>query len=214
MEEDKFDNFKWLLSNKLVQENILPEEDSISYNNGQFGCNLKAYYFVVHFYALYVQQFGLHFIEGKIKHLKNDTAKRWADFAIKKIPDVTKHINDEFIGELEDLVYRLKILDTKTEEIFKPFMPFITLGDYCRFAIENLESPLYHYFYILIILWYENDFPDDATKIWKYKYKTCPKRTLCKKAELCSSCKQCYYLESTYGKDYNFAEELNDFQKN
>ena len=103
--------------------------------------------------------------------MRNETAKVWANYAISRIPSVLKYANETFEEKLEDLLCRLKHPQSVfITDIFKRYMPFITCGDYYRFAFDNIDSPLYRYFYILLMLMYEDDYPIDATIQYPHNY--------------------------------------------
>lgn len=211
----EFDNFNWLCSSEVVKENKLPDESVLTYKeNGGFSIGLKEFYFVGLFYSIYVREFGYDFLCCKINTLRNETAKVWANYAISRIPSVLKYANETFEEKLEDLLCRLKHPQSVfITDIFKRYMPFITCGDYYRFAFDNIDSPLYRYFYILLMLMYEDDYPIDATIQYPHNYYDCTKIETCKSVDKCRLCSKCYYLETVYGKDYDFAKEMADFQK-
>ena len=56
------------------------------------------------FYDKYVRVFGSAFIQNKIDALKNETARKWANYAMDRIPAVIKYKNEEFVDSLEDLL--------------------------------------------------------------------------------------------------------------
>lgn len=210
----RFDNFKWLLSHRVVKENKQPDENVLMFNeHGAFVVGIEEIYFVESFYANYVRVFGSSFIQSKLDALEDETAKRWANYAISRIPDVIKYENAEFEERLEELSDKLELPAPHLLEVFKPYMPFITYGDYYKFAIDKVDSPLYRYFYVLLILMYEDDYPTDDTVLYPYTYTTCPQKDTCKEKNKCQPCRRCYYLELRNGKDYNFAKELSEFQK-
>lgn len=212
----RFDNFKWLLSCTVVKENKQPDEKVLVYDeHGGFHIGLQEIYFVEGFYSMYVRDFGASFIQSQLDTLENETARLWADYAMSRIPDVIRYENENFKDSLEDLLDRLNLPMDNVLEVFRPYMPFITYGDYFRFALTNADSPLFRYFYILLILLYEYDYPEDETIVFPYTYATCPQseKDKCSEKEQCKSCNRCYWLEYIHGKDYDFAEELNDFQK-
>lgn len=210
----RFDNFKWLLSHRVVKENKQPDENTLMFNeHGAFSVGIEEIYFVESFYANYVRIFGSSFIQSKMSTLENETAKQWANYAISRIPDVIKYENAEFEEHLIELSDKLELPASHLLEVFKPYMPFITFGDYYKFAIDKVDSPMYRYFYVLLILMYEYDYPTDDTILYPYTYATCPQKDTCKEKDKCQPCRRCYYLEFRNGKDYDFARELNDFQK-
>lgn len=209
----RFDNFKWLLSHRVVKENKQPDETVLMFNeHGAFVVGIEEIYFVESFYANYVRVFGSSFIQSKLDALENETAKQWANYAISRIPDVIKYEDAEFEERLEELSDKLELPAPHLLEVFKPYMPFITFGDYYKFAIDKVDSPLYRYFYVLLILMYEDDFPENATIKYPFTYANCPLKK-CTAREKCQSSKSCYRLEMQYGKNYDFARELNEFQK-
>ena len=131
----RFDDFEWLLANKVVNENVLPDENVLVYSgHSAFSIGLTELYFVELFYDIYVRVFGSAFIQNKIDALKNETARKWANYAMNRIPAVIKYENEEFVDRLEDLQNRLALPYTNLLEIFKPYMPFFTRKDYFKFA--------------------------------------------------------------------------------
>ena len=210
----RFDNFEWLLSHRVVKENRLPDENELMYDaHGGFHVGMEEIYFVEGFYSMYVREFGPSFVQRRLEALEEGVAKRWADYALKRIPDVIRYENSEFEERLEELLSKLKLPASHIRDAFRPYMPFLVYEDYCRFAMDKRDSPLYRYFYVLLILWCEADFPEDATIRYPFTYATCPYRDKCSAKERCRPCKRCHHLESRYGKNYDFAKELNEFQK-
>lgn len=210
----RFDDFEWLLANKVVKENVLPDENVLVYSgHSAFSIGFTELYFVELFYDRYVRVFGSAFIQKKIDALDNEVARRWANYAMNRIPAVIKYENDEFANSLEDLLCRLDLPFTYLLEVFKPYMPFFTNKDYFKFAYDKVDSPLYRHFWILLILFYENDYPTDETKHYPQSYRTCEERETCKEREKCKFCKRCWYFEARNGKDYDLAKEMLDFQK-
>ena len=87
----RFDEFEWLLANKVVNENVLPDENVLVYSgHSAFSIGLTELYFVELFYDKYVRVFGSAFIQNKIDALKNETARKWANYAMDRIPAVIK----------------------------------------------------------------------------------------------------------------------------
>ena len=79
----RFDEFEWLLANKVVNENVLPDENVLVYSgHSAFSIGLTELYFVELFYDKYVRVFGSAFIQNKIDALKNETARKWANYAM------------------------------------------------------------------------------------------------------------------------------------
>ena len=88
----RFDEFEWLLANKVVNENVLPDENVLVYSgHSAFSIGLTELYFVELFYDKYVRVFGSAFIQNKIDALKNETARKWANNAMDRIPAVIKY---------------------------------------------------------------------------------------------------------------------------
>ena len=210
----RFDEFEWLLANKVVNENVLPDENVLVYSgHSAFSIGLTELYFVELFYDKYVRVFGSAFIQNKIDALKNETARKWANYAMDKIPAVIKYENEEFVYSLEDLQNRLALPYTNLLEVFKPYMPFFTREDYFKFAYDNVNSPVYRHFWILLILFYENDYPIDQSNHYPRNFSSCEKRETCKERRKCETSNRCRYFEACVGEDYDFAKEMLDFQK-
>lgn len=210
----RFDDFEWLLANEEVKENILPDENVLVYRgHSTISIGFTELYFVELFYDRYVRVLGPSFIQKKIDALDNEVARAWANYAMNRMPTVIKYENDEFANSLEDLLYRLDLPYTNLIEVFKPYMPFFTNEDYFKFAYDKVDSPLYRYFWILFILFYEDEYPKDETNHYPQSYRTCEKKETCKEKERCKFCRRCWYFEACYGKDYDFAKEMLDFQK-
>ena len=77
----RFDEFEWLLANKVVKENVLPDENVlVSSGHSAISIGLTELYFVELFYDIYVRVFGSAFIQNKIDVLKNETARKWANY--------------------------------------------------------------------------------------------------------------------------------------
>lgn len=210
----RFDNFEWLLSHKVVKEDILPNEKLLVYKrHSVFSVRPTALYFVEFFYDKYVRVFGSDFIQERIDALENETAKMWAKYAMSRIPAVIQYENDEFESDLDALLCRLNLPYTNLLEVFRPYMPFFTDKDYFRFAYKNIDSPLYRHFWLLLILLYEDDYPTDKSKHYPQSYSTCEERATCKEGEKCKLCSRCWYFETLNGGNYDFANEMLDFQK-
>lgn len=75
---------------------------------------------------------------------------------------------------------RLALPYTNLLEVFKPYMPFFTREDYFKFAYDNVNSPVYRHFWILLILFYENDYPIDQSNHYPRNFSSCEKRETCK----------------------------------
>ena len=192
----------------MVKENVLPDENVLVYSgHSAFSIGFTELYFVELFYDRYVRVFGSAFIQKKIDALDNEVARMLANYAMNRIPAVIRYENDEFANGLEELLCRLNLPYKYLLEVFKPYMPFLTNKDYFKFAYDKVDSPLYRHFWILLILFYENDYPADETKHYPQSYCTCEER------ETCKFCRRCWYFEARNGKDYDFAKEMLDFQK-
>lgn len=210
----RFDEFEWLLANEVVKKNVLPNENVLVYREySAFSYRLTELNFVELFYDKYVRVFGAAFIQKKIYALENETARRWANYAMNRIPAVIKYENEEFAHSLEDLRSRLALPYTNLLEVFKPFMPFFTKEDYFKFAYDNVNSPMFRHFWILLILFYENDYPIDQSNRYPQNFRSCEKRETCKERRKCEKSNRCRYFEASFGKDYDFAKVMLDFQK-
>lgn len=206
-------NFKWLLEFPAIKENRPPNENTLVYNGTSFSIKNEEITFVKNFYSRYIYEYRSDLIISQLEAINNETAKTWVKFAISRIPIVTKYENKKFEKRLKNLLYRIKYNRDDIIDIFRPYMPFMTSIDIYRFATKNLDSSSFHYFYLLLILWYNNDFPIDYTKTYFYNYHNCPKRKICKYKDKCISLKRCYKT-NLHNKDYDYIKELNTFQKN
>lgn len=104
MPMENFDNFKWLLFQKPISEERLPDENVLTEKEGNgYNFGFEEYYFVVHFYSQYIRPFGKDLILKKVNELENSFAKAWAIFAIARAPFAIQHDNEEFEERMEEL---------------------------------------------------------------------------------------------------------------
>lgn len=208
-------DFKWLYSSKPVVEKRFPDEKNQVFSKyGTWKFRTEEILMVQAFYTLYVKRFGEELVAQKASYIKNECAKAWAEFALDRIPALIRYLNEYFDDEMEDILSRLKIRDETANEIidlFNKYKPFASNGDYYKFAFDNLESPAYRYFYILLIEMYDYDYPTNSERAWFYGQ--CSKGGSCSRRSDCGKCKRNTDFERIYGKDYNFADEVNEFQK-
>lgn len=213
-----FDNFQWLSSLKDVENGMFPYDDS----SGKYVCNfydkltinILNYDVVRSFYNKYIRKFGHNFIAEKASCLNSTIVKRCVMYALEKYKDVVEIENARFESDLEDVRSRLNIEGVDLMDVFEKYLPFIHDRDIYRFAYDNIDSPQFDYFYLLLIWFYEHDYP---VKPLLREYQTCKSKDECKHAVDCKirnvdKC-ICLYDEDLYGKDYSFIQELNDFQK-
>ena len=71
MPMENFDNFKWLLFQKPISEERLPDENVLTEKEGNgYNFGFEEYYFVVHFYSQYIRPFGKDLILKKVNELR------------------------------------------------------------------------------------------------------------------------------------------------
>jgi hypothetical protein len=149
---EHFDNFKWLLFQKPISEERLPDESVLIERDGRgYNFGFEEYYIVVHFFSQYIRPFGKEFILKKVNELENSFAKAWAIFAIARAPLVIKHDNEEFEDRMEELGIKLGIPYEHIKSAFLSYMPFFINYEYFKFAYDNLDKVYYRYFYLLLI---------------------------------------------------------------
>lgn len=194
MPMENFDNFKWLLFQKPISEERLPDENVLTEKEGNgYNFGFEEYYFVVHFYSQYIRPFGKDLILKKVNELENSFAKAWAIFAIARAPFAIQHDNEEFEERMEELGKKLGIPFEHVKSVFLPYMPFLTNYDYFKFAYDNLDKADYRYFYLLLIDYKGDDYPEDLTKHYP-DYHSCRKQVECKFSKECMKRRECYYI--------------------
>ena len=214
MPMENFDNFKWLLFQKPISEERLPDENVLTEKEGNgYNFGFEEYYFVVHFYSQYIRPFGKDLILKKVNELENSFAKAWAIFAIARAPFAIQHDNEEFEERMEELGKKLGIPFEHVKSVFLPYMPFLTNYDYFKFAYDNLDKADYRYFYLLLIDYKGDDYPEDLTKHYP-DYHSCRKQVECKFSKECMKRRECYYIYINGGNNYDHAKDMNDYQKN
>ena len=219
-----FDNFRKLLNVDFIKNEILPEDTTtnekknptINFYN-RFSISMYNYYAVTYIYSTYIRPYGHDFIQEKATRTKNKKIKYWVLYALSKYQSIIEDENNSFESELYDLTHRLGIpTNLNFIEIFQNHMPFFNNYDIFKFAYDNFDSPLFEYFYLLIIIHYQDKFPEDIFK--RLNYQTCCRKDKCEKSEKCRikniSKNTCLYQELTYGEDYNFSQEFTNFQDN
>lgn len=211
-----FDKFRWLLSLSEVKKGILPDENTLQYTDYGFSVGMPEVYIVEIFYSRYIRVFGRQYIESQLQVLSADeVAKTWAKFALNCYPAVVKYDNQEFQERLEDLQRRVHSLSHTNLALvsFKHYMPFISSDDIFRYALDHLNSPLFKYFYLLLILWYEEDYPIDKSLYYPRNYTQCKQRHQCRYKDKCKLERTCLEFMLAYGTDYDYPKELQAFQK-
>lgn len=222
---EAFDNFNRLKSNDEIKKGRLPYDSSEEGELNDLG-NLDIYHFTIRtenlviswynynmvsmIYRIYIRRYGEDFIKEQARRIKNKTVRAWIFYALKKYPDVIEDLNDMAEEGLEDVLDRLHITDLNIIDTFKSYMPFLYESDVYKFAYDNIDSPNFDYFYILLIWFYEDDYP---RKPRFRKYETCKNKDKCKHVNDCINKNICLYDEERYGKDYSFTQNLIDFQK-
>lgn len=219
---DSFDNFKWLLSLNEVAEGISPDDEKVNASTknpvinfiGQHTITMHNYNAVMLIYHNYIRKYGEDFIREQSRRLKNKIAKEWILYTLDKYHYILEDRNNDFLNEIEDLIDRLGITPPNVIEIFRNHMPYLFNVDIYKFAYDNIDSPNFDYFFILLIWFYESDYP---SKPHLRKYQTCKNKDKCKRVNDCKikniNKNVCLYDEEIYGKDYSFTKELTDFQK-
>lgn len=181
---ETFDNFNWLKSINDIKKGRSPYDNSQEGKFNDLG-NLDYYNYVIksdkltiswynynvveRIYVAYIREFGEDFIREQAQNLRSKTAKGWLLYALDKYQDILEHRNKEFESDLQTLLDRLRIKTTNLIDLFKNHMPFITNIDIYKFAYDNIDSPNFKYFYILLILWYESEYPTRISDIYSQK---------------------------------------------
>ena len=211
---EQFDNFKWLLSCAPILEERFPDEDVLIEREGRgYSIGIEENDFVAYFYTQYLRPFDKDFILEKAHELENPSAKAWAMFAIDRAPFVIKRSDEDFEERMEKLGRKLSISFGQLKGVFKPYMPFLTNYDYFKFAYDNLDKAYYRYFFLLLIDYIGDDYPEDLTKRYP-EFQTCRQKDGCKFFKECMQKRQCYYIYLNGGADYDHAKDMNIFQKN
>lgn len=218
---ESFDNFNWLLSLNDIVNRISPNDEKANasmmnpvIHYRRYTITMHNYYAVMHIYQNYIRKYGEDFIREQSRRLKNKIAKEWILYALDKYHYILEDRNNDFLNEIEDLIDRLGITSPNIIDIFKSHMPYLFNVNIFKFAYDNIDSPNFNYFYLLLIWFYEGDYP---IKPHLHKYQTCKNKDKCKRANDCKirniNKNLCLYDEERYGKDYSFTQELTDFQK-
>lgn len=217
-----FDNFKWLLRQKPVVERRFPDNKNLVSDNGYI-LDIKGEEFCI------VREFGqkyLHLLDMKcvleqVDMLKDPVAKLWALFAIKYAyvvePDNEKWNNEIFKIKLSKIANRVGVSENYVFDIFKSYLPIKKENDCFLFAYDMFDSPLYSYFYVLLICLYKSKYPVDANKCYPANYYQCKTVKECVYAAKCRVwCrmgKGCFLFEKNCGKNYDYDEEIIKFQR-
>lgn len=211
-----------------IKRGILPYNDLksinkhdfiITYLNRNFTISNHNRYNVIIIYSRYIRKFGHDFVKEQALNLNDKTVTTWLLYTLDKYKYIVDIENEEFECRLEELQERLGIMNKSLIDVFRKYMPFITGRDIYRFAFDNIDSPNFDYFYLLLILFYEDEYPNDASKIFPKNYSCCSyndksgRDKPCPFSEKCKNENICVAFESKYGKDYDFVQEFNDFQK-
>ena len=181
---ESFDNFNWLKSINDIKEGRNPYDNSQEGELNDLG-NLDYYNYVIksdiltiswynynvveRIYITYIREFGEDFIREEAKKLRSKTAKAWILYALDKYQDIVVHRNKKFESDLQALLDRLRIKTPNLIDLFRNYMPFITNIDIYKFAYDNIDSPNFEYFYILLILWYESEYPTYFPNVYTQK---------------------------------------------
>ena len=208
----EFDDFKWLLSCPEVKEEQLPTEDLLRDLSRYSSSDFQYIYFVQLFYSIYLRPFGQSFISERLKSLNNLYAKAWADFAIDRLTLVTEYSNESFTEHLEEIQNQLGLNHIDLISCFKLYMPFFTSYEVFRYGLENMDSKLFSYFYILLMTWYEDDFPVDMVKWHPQDFRSCLEQKHCEYASICQKRPRCYIVDAAYGEGYTIDQEVLEFQ--
>ena len=227
-----FDYFKWLRSKDEIKKGRFPYDNyttnsqnselndlgNLDYFNftiitEKLRISWYNYFMVLTIYNKYIRWHGEDFIKENARRVYNKTVKSWIYYALKKYPYIVEDVNNNIEFGLQELLDRLGIDNLDIIDTFKNYMPFISEYDVYNFAYNCIDSPQYDYFYLLLIWFYENEFP---IKPRLRKYQTCNNKDKCKRAIDCKiknlNINTCLYDEVAYGKDYNFAQKFTDFQ--
>lgn len=208
----EFDDFKWLLACPEVKEKQLPTEgllkDLSCFSNSDF----RYINFVKLFYSIYIRPFGESFILEKLKIINNKYAKAWAKLAIDSLAIITAYSNEAFAEQLEEIQEQLGLKHIDLLSYFRPYMPFFTTYELFRFGFENLGTTLFNYFYILLITWYDDDFPMDMANWHPKDFQSCLKLINCKYASICQKRPRCYLLDVEDGNGHAIDSEVLEFQ--
>lgn len=209
----QFDNFEWLKSCSQVKQGANPDERTFLRNeNGSISIGITEELIIKHFYSRYLKPFGEDFVKSQIWHLDR-VAKNWALFCIDRAPIMIEGENDDFCESLERICDKIGISYTLVKNVYDSHKPFITNYDYYKFAYDNIATSNIHYFYILLLILMEDDYPCDRSQFFQKDYLSCTEKDTCKMVEKCRLGNICRLRENLLGKNYDFKKEFFDFQK-
>lgn len=161
----RIDMLQWVLSNKQVAEGRLPDENVLVEDKGSFTIGITEIYFVELFYDLFLRSKSEEYIDmlkKEVSQWSDPVAKTWALYAFDRFTAVVRYDNENFESEMQDITSRVGLPYSHVTAVFKPYMPFITSADAFRYAYENIDTHLFCYFYLLLIYFFEDDFPDPS----------------------------------------------------
>lgn len=154
-----FDNFKNSYFNYVIKNYKKPDEEVLVKNGNDYTYGIIEWHFTAWFYDNYIRRFGHEFIQTKIGDIKNKSVYTWAVFGLNKYQTVLDISNDDFDNNLYEISNELHCNFQVLYNKFNKYKPFLTNYDYYRFAYENVDSHDIIYFYILLIIYIDNDYP-------------------------------------------------------
>lgn len=164
----KIDMYKWVCSCKQVEEGRLPNENVLKKENGGISFGFGELYFVEYFCSHFLISKSKERqaeLKAKVMRWSNPVAKAWALYAFDRASLVIKDSNETFEEALEDITFRLGLPYSHITSIFRPYLPFLTTYEAFKFAYDNLNSPHFAYFYLLLIYFYEDEYPTQTTEL-------------------------------------------------
>lgn len=210
----QFDDFKWLMSCEPVQKCLSPNTKSFKKNiNNSTIINTTEGKIVLSFYKKYIKFFGINFIQEKIEKLDDEVTKEWALFCIEEAPIIIKIANDTFDKALNKYSLKLGFQYSQLQQIFNNYKPFITEYSYYQYAYDNIDSHNISYFFILLMIMFEDKYPIDKSDLYQKNFYSCPETNTCRFAKRCSNKKECILRVNMLGENYNHQTELINFQK-
>lgn len=217
----KFDYFQQILDFKFIQEGRKPDHEILKYNDqgicettSSENSGVLEIEFTKFLYREYVVPFGMQFIESQIELISDETVQAWLILGVQRIPTLIQYCNEEFDKKLNQLLDRIdkSHLEKDLLEIFRPYKPFVTPQDYLEFGRKNLDTPYFCFFFLLIIIAYEDLFPIDRREGLPTSYNECT-NSKCRLQEECSNQKRCLIIEKFFGAGYNFEYQFIKFQR-
>ncbi len=165
----KFDNFEWLKSCDVIKEGKLPQKKTLFNSPIGVSFTIPDDYIVQLFYMRYIRPFSFEFATDKSKELLSGNEKLWALFCIERAPLMIQMLNDYFDEEFERICNELGLSYTLLNDVFDAHKPFATNYDCYKFAYDNIDSENLHYFYILLIMSIEGDYPTDMKELLDFQ---------------------------------------------